>query len=172
MPTDTAWHDARSMPSVVNSMTKLLRAMAFNAYTVDFDGMANKRLAEKVIAYNLTADNREVDYLMALLDIDVPTGAVARLETSENMVVEMTTEINYDYNWKVDQVLTRHKRDRVFTLKSLPLNYLDLQKATFYEKCSICKKYGLLSICLLCGEMICSRKCYKPEKNEEISNVL
>lgn len=169
LPITTEWHDAKTASaSVIKSMTKLLRCLSFNNYIVDHDSMANSRIAEKVLKYNLTADDREVDYLVALLDIPMPSAASTGIP---HIHTDIETDTCMVYNARVEQLLTAYDKDRVFTLQSIPTNYLDIQTATFYERCSMCKKYGLLSICLLCGEMMCSRKCEKPKKEEDVSNL-
>lgn len=164
------WLDAKTKDQRVSAvMCKFLRVAAFFKFVMDYHSTVANRLTEKIIAFNLNADGREVEYLLALLKLDPPS-AVAHPEFERFCNEMWGDDEEPSYDSKVDLVLAKNQKERVFILQSLPQNYLDLQKATFYDKCSLCKNHGLLSICLLCGESLCSRSC-KISNNQDIGNL-
>lgn len=151
-------------------MCKFLRVAVFFKFVMEYHSTVANRLTEKIIAFNLNADIREVEYLLAFLKLDPPSAlTLPKLGNFGNEMQADAEELGYDS--QVDLVLAKNQKERILILKSLPQNYLDLQKATFYDKCSICKNYGFLSICLLCGETLCSRSC-KISNNQDIGSRL
>ena len=72
---------------------------------------------------------------------------------------------------KIDSLIDKVRIEPVFTLKSLPASYLDLYTTTFFDQCSICNKTGILSICLLCSETICTSTCDVIDQSRSFSSL-
>ena len=117
------------------------------------------------------ADDREIDYILAFLKLDPPT-AVRPTIQNDTMLIEYKTHPSAEFDSKFDFLTSTIKKEVVLTLKSVALNYMDLHKSTFYDRCVLCKDHGYMSICLLCGDSFCTRACTKREENTESTSSL
>ena len=122
---------------------------------------------------NLMADERECDYLLAFLGLE-SLQAARPGQFDMKMVVELPASIQFTsgFDSRFDCLLDTLGRQPLLTMQSVALNYLDLYKATFYDRCSLCDMMGYLSICLLCGEIFCTRACTKQEEKIESTSSL
>ena len=115
------------------------------------------------------ADYREMDYLLALLSLEAPSAQDIFPKSMPEKIEEEGRELATEE--RVDSTLDLHRRETVLMTEDLPTNFLDLYTSKFYDRCSLCKKMGYLSQCLLCGETFCTRTCLKSQDVESTSSL-
>jgi Proteolysis_6 C-terminal len=113
-------------------------------------------------------DERELQALKAFLKLQ-PSGAKFAICLESNQALISKLQAVYLSDGKelvkkiapleVRSILDSYSREIHVDLVRMPDSFQDWYNQTFYKKCSICSNYGILLICLLCGDACCSSSC-------------
>ena len=126
-----------------------------------------------MLSANLKADDRDFEYLMIILNAKIdPSKKLLDFECKsgveeESSFAEVISHTKMDYYNKMDSLMMKTKAEMNFSFTTIPNNFLELYKHYFYSTCSLCKQPGTLTICLLCGDMICRRSCNNKQRVSE-----
>lgn len=191
MPLTTTWDDVRydtnKRADFVNSMLKLLRMAALLKYIMQYPELSKSKptshpgkQCEKLISANLMGEDKEIELLAIFLNVKIEVSESPKLKEKHS---EMDIELQEDLISKTEGIVRRQYQchssfeelvgvrsaELVFNLHSLTntSNFQKFYDEYFHRMCCVCKKMGIMAMCLFCGEAVCCSYCGAKSKKIE-----
>ena len=120
------------------------------------------------------AEDKEVELMVAFLEVKIDLNQLSKLnarcavhapaEQIDRVLETVTKNKAYlrrlTYKNLLDHLETAEmKTPQISFIKGLPENYADFYRKYFNTPCKYCEEPGITSICLLCGDCLCTMSC-------------
>jgi Proteolysis_6 C-terminal len=139
-----------------------------------------------LISANLMAEDKEIELMVSFLEIkidlerlNITKAKFLNIEQSDKLDVVLARLTNHEpylrklaYKNLLEHLESVEMRTpQISFIKGLPENYADFYKKYFNTVCKLCKQPGITSICLLCGDCVCTMACGFEQEDVESSFV-